>query len=321
MSQLAMSDSTAVRITQFVAQTVNSHLDRRGNDFMALNDAALGRRAAEVLSVATFRHVIRDEPVDRAEMLLRSFAHEGMISLKDRRVDALTVLADFLKRKYRNEHVYKAAITEKIFIGRHGIYNASIMNEFAVASSVIDTVIVNGSATAYEIKTELDSATKLRKQLLDYSRAFRRTFVVTHESLEHEYRNRLRDTSAGLIVLTRRGTLSKRIEATSDTRNLAIETMMKCLRKAEYTNLIDSYYGTSFSVQSVQHFKYYLEMSDRIDPVAFNKLFEQQLRQRTLRNPDLLKETSNSSLKQFYVQLNPNLSQHSKLNHWLRERV
>lgn len=68
--------------------------------------------------------------------------------------------------------------------------------------------MINGKAVVYEIKTALDNFERLEGQLEDYYKAFSRVVVVTAEQHYEELKKRLKDSPAGIYVLTSKGTLS-----------------------------------------------------------------------------------------------------------------
>src|SRR5258708_1033220 len=57
---------------------------------------------------------------------------------------------------YRDEYIYKAALTHKVLLGTHSLQTASMLNEFRVGECKADLVILNGTSTAYEVKSERD---------------------------------------------------------------------------------------------------------------------------------------------------------------------
>ncbi|HWZ42876.1 MAG TPA: sce7726 family protein [Candidatus Saccharimonadales bacterium] len=88
-----------------------------------------------------------------------------------------------LKREgHRHEYIYKAALTHKILLGKHSLNTASMLTEFRVGECKADLVILNGTATAYEVKSERDSLTRLQRQMAAYTRAFARVYVIAAES-------------------------------------------------------------------------------------------------------------------------------------------
>ena len=82
----------------------------------------------------------------------------------------------------RDEYVYKTALVRKILLGRHSFQTASMLNEFRVGECKADLVILNGTATVYEVKSERDSLSRLERQLTAYSRVFPRVYVIAAES-------------------------------------------------------------------------------------------------------------------------------------------
>ena len=89
----------------------------------------------------------------------------------------------FLKREgYRHEYIYKAALTHKILLGKHSLQTASMLNEFRVGECKADLVILNGTSTVYEIKSERDSLSRLERQVAAYAKVFARVNVIAGEN-------------------------------------------------------------------------------------------------------------------------------------------
>jgi len=90
---------------------------------------------------------------------------------------------NLLKRKnYRHEYIYKAAITHKILLGTHSLQTAVMLNEFRVGNNKADSVILNGTSTVYEIKSERDSLARLEQQIFSYRRVFAKVNIITGEN-------------------------------------------------------------------------------------------------------------------------------------------
>lgn len=107
----------------------------------------------------------------------------------------------------RDEYIYRSAITQKILLGRHSLRTASIVNEVRAGSSKADVVILNGTSTAYEIKSERDSIARLPGQLDSYLKVFASVNVVTSSShLDGVLRIAPKDV--GVMVLSPRFTIS-----------------------------------------------------------------------------------------------------------------
>src|ERR1700686_3491115 len=84
-----------------------------------------------------------------------------------------------LKREgYRDEYIYKAALTHRILLGKHSLQTASMLSEFRVGECKADIAILNGTATVYEIKSERDSLSRLERQVTAYANVFARVYVI-----------------------------------------------------------------------------------------------------------------------------------------------
>ncbi|OZE30228.1 hypothetical protein CH256_15040 [Rhodococcus sp. 05-2254-6] len=256
--------------------------------------------------------------VDRA---LHALAKDGLIKVNSTRSVAIDAVHDYLKSTYQLEHVYKSAIAHKRFLARHNPSTASILTEFSVGSSCIDSVIVNGHATGYEIKTEFDTPTKLIKQINDYYKAFRHVYVVVKDTDSQRYCDVLADTKTGLLSLTKRGHLSERKPAIECVEHLNIETMLKSLRKPEYTALVGEWLGYCPTTTPVNHFRTCLEISNEIEAVDFQRRFEDQLRKRILRHPGSFEQMPCDALKHVYLQLNPTKIEYERIDSWLMGRI
>jgi hypothetical protein len=82
---------------------------------------------------------------------------------------------------YRHEYIYKAALTHKILLGRHSLQTASMLNEFRVGQCKADLVILNGTSTVYEVKSERDSLSRLQRQVAAYATVFAQVYVIAAE--------------------------------------------------------------------------------------------------------------------------------------------
>lgn len=122
----------------------------------------------------------------RSPTLARLFRESGLLSSEHREC----TVGEFLdhafghlkKKQHRHEYIYKAAITKKILLGTHSLNTASMLTEFRVGDCKADVVILNGTATAYEIKSERDSLSRLQKQVAAYMKVFATVNVIVGEN-------------------------------------------------------------------------------------------------------------------------------------------
>jgi hypothetical protein len=100
------------------------------------------------------------------------------------RVHSLFDMAfSLLKREgYRHEYIYKAALTQNILLGTHSLQTASMLNEFRVGECKADLAILNGTGTVYEIKSERDSLSRLKRQVAAYATVFAKVYVIAAEN-------------------------------------------------------------------------------------------------------------------------------------------
>ncbi len=151
-------------------------------------------------------------------------------------------LYQYLLKNYRSEYIYKNVIANKILLGRHSLNTAHMLTEFRVANCKADVVILNGSSTAYEIKSEYDSLDRLPNQVASYSDVFDRVYVVTSKSQTNKIERDLPST-VGIMVLTPRNTISTIREATSLKDSVKPEIIFDSLTKKEYISIIKRCFG------------------------------------------------------------------------------
>ena len=155
-----------------------------------------------------------------------------------------------MRRHYRSDYVYRVAIANKLFLGRHSPATTTFLSELRVGESRADIAMLNGTSTVYEIKTELDNLDRLGSQLDDYSRMFDRTYVVTHDD-EVESLLSMVNSSVGIIVLTREFTLRTVREAESNAMFVDIPTIIGALRSAEVAEITKALTGAVPKVGNV----------------------------------------------------------------------
>lgn len=85
------------------------------------------------------------------------------------------------RKKYRHEYVYKAAIAHKMLLGTYSLKTAVMLNEFRACNNKADSVILNGTSTVYEVKSERDSLSRLEEQVSSYRKIFANVNVITAE--------------------------------------------------------------------------------------------------------------------------------------------
>lgn len=160
-----------------------------------------------------------------------------------------------LSDRYRCEYVYKNEIVNRIVFEKHSPRTTATFTEFGVLDCKADLVIVNGKATAYEIKTELDSLARLRRQVEAYGKVFDEVVVVTHKS-QLDIALRLLPPNVGIAALTTTNKLRFRRRPTSDLGTLDKEAIFNLLRRAEYISVIQKEFGSLPDMPNTRYYSY-----------------------------------------------------------------
>ena len=161
-----------------------------------------------------------------------------------------------LKNSYRNEYFYKNTLLNKLLLGVHSVNTTTALTEVAIAKSKADFVLINGKAVVYEIKTELDNLDRLCSQIEDYYKAFDHVAVVTYEKNLQQLQNVLYKINkpVGIYVLRKNGKLGTIQKPKKYISDLNKDIIFKLLRKSEYEEIINQWYGY---LPEVTQFKYY----------------------------------------------------------------
>ena len=148
---------------------------------------------------------------------------------------------DFLiKRDFRSEYVYKAALFEKIILGKNSVNTATAISELRINQSKLDVAILNGSSVAYEIKSERDNLRKVLKQVMDYRQVFPEVVVVAGENHLYKLLGILPE-EVGVMILSRRFQLSELRPAVSDCSYLRSSAICSTLRLAEGKQILKDF--------------------------------------------------------------------------------
>lgn len=190
---------------------------------------------------------------------------------------------DHLARAYRNEYVYKNDLVSRVVFGRHSPRTASFQVELPVGRSIVDVAVANGTTTAYEIKTEYDTAKRLKTQTSDYLKVFDKVFVVTHPAHIKRFEQEV-DARVGLITLSTKGALSTYRDAQTNMANLDAAVVFRCLRQAEYLSAIETLFGTRPSLPSGLIGAHCEKLFSTISPQDAHYIFVNALRARTTDN-------------------------------------
>jgi len=241
-------------------------------------------------------------------------ANSGLLE----KLDSSTTLGQFLDRiyhllfkSYRNEYIYKNVIANKILLGKHSLNTSQMLTEFRVGENKADVVILNGTTTVYEIKSQYDSFTRLEKQIQSYFEIFDYINVITSSSHAKKLETILPE-EVGILVLTNRNTISTIREPLPNKDNINPTILFDSLRKPEYMRIIKKYYGAIPDVSNTQIYRECKKLYCKIPPVCANELTVETLKGRN--NSKILKDFINkapSSMSAYAISIG---GQEKKLN-------
>ena len=137
----------------------------------------------------------------------------------------------------RDEYVYRAALTKKVLLGKHSLNTACMLNEFRAGACKADLVILNGTSTVYEIKSERDSLTRLVNQLVNYQKVFASVNVIASESHISSVLAMVPD-HVGVLSLTRRYTIEIIRDAVISPDRTCSATIFESVRAAEAKDML-----------------------------------------------------------------------------------
>ncbi len=165
--------------------------------------------------------------------LANFFANEGVVgNFFD---NAFSLLK---KKAYRYEYVYKAAVTHKLLLGVHSLRSASMLSEFRIGACKADLVILNGTSTVYEVKSERDNLDRLENQIAAYRKVFARVNVIAAEEHVNSISACIPD-DVGILVLSDRHHISTIREAANHPESIEPCKVFESLTKEESLLILD----------------------------------------------------------------------------------
>lgn len=182
----------------------------------------------------------------------------------------------------RDEYVYRAAVTRKILIGKHSLRTASMLNEFRTGACKADLVILNGTATVYEIKSERDSLARLLNQVENYKRVFATVNVIVSENHVASVREVV-PSDVGIMCLSNRYRISVVRDAQDCPERISPVAVFDSVRSAEAAAILNALGVVVPDVPNTQRHAAMRSLFAGLDPVALHREFVRTLkRTRTL---------------------------------------
>lgn len=275
------------------------------------------RSLSQIFSTANFNKIVRKKDyVNTFERIKKHTTFSNSIT----NLELLDNVYNELLESYRSEYVYKNTLINKKLIKKYSLNSTIALNEFKIGNSIADFVLLNGKATIFEIKTELDGLDKLEKQISDYFSFATDVYIVASSKHIEKLIELYKETKIGIIELTRKNSLKEIKPALSNIDLLDHSVIFKSLRKHEYLNVIQANSIEIPKVPNTLIFKECLNLSKSINILDFQKSTIKELKKRNIKNPDLLKDNRiPKSLKHICYSLNFSKPEYEELNSFLNK--
>ena len=278
------------------------------------------RSLSEIFTSSNFSKVVRQNDYKLTEKKLKKHWSKETANTTYKKVLGSLYLE--LQSKYRSEYFYKNNLLNKYLLKQYSLSTTSVISEFKIGNSIADFVLLNGSARIFEIKTDLDGLDKLQKQLTDYRQFADLVYIVTSskhiDKLLHDYSN----STIGVIEFTQRNTFKEHKKAENNNCFFNHLTIFKTLRKAEYLDIVNSYFGYIPDVPNTKIFRACLELISSIEVMEFQKLAFTKLKKRKIKCPDLLESDKTPyELKQICYTLDFSEQEYKSLYTFLHKTI
>ena len=237
---------------------------------MKIYSAAQVSALTRLFSAAVFREMAKK---GRSELFRRLIEQSGLIEHGERCAtvgDAFNRAFEILKvAGHRDEYIYRAAISHKVLMGTHSLRTASMLNEFRAGNCKADLVILNGTATVYEIKSERDSLLRLANQVANYKRVFAKVNVIASEGHIEGVLATVPD-DVGVMCLSRRYQISTVRRAIEQPERICPVTVFESLRTAEAAVILRAMGVTVPQVPNTRRHAAMSNLFATLDPVALH---------------------------------------------------
>jgi len=196
----------------------------------------------------------------------------------------------YLDKQKRNEYYYMNTLLNRILVGYHSVNTTCALSQVRIGSHIADFVMINGEGKVYEIKSNFDTLHRLSDQLGDYFRAFGKVSVLT---TPHEYERVLvlleklgsMGDAVGVFIMNEKDIFfnsNDRREPRLFTDKLEHSCIFKLLRKREYENVVQEYFGELPKTVPVRHFRECLDWFTQIPILEAQNLACKELKKRNI---------------------------------------
>lgn len=213
----------------------------------------------------------------------------------------------------RDEYVYRSAVSRKVLIERHSLVEACMLSEFRAGNCKADLVILNGTSTAYEIKSERDSLVRLAMQVSAYKKIFAQVNVISSE--QHvESVLKITPEDIGVVCLTRKFDLVNIRDAHDCPEQICPVMVFESLRSNEAVAILNAMSIPIPKVPNTERHSALREIFSSLDPVELHfELVRTLKRTRSLAALNDLVERLPRSLSAAALSISMPIADHQRL--------
>lgn len=268
-----------------------------------------------VFSKDFFLALVNGDDYPRFECAVNRYTPEMKGSSK---MEALEVLYRFMYKKYKCEYIYKNTLLRRIVLGRHSVKTCSALPELRIRKAKADMVVINGAATVYEIKTDLDNLSRLDNQIEEYYKAFDSVMLVASEKHMHKLLHKYRETPVGISTLSAKGFIHEEKASEPFREKLQSDVIFSVLRKREYESILMKCDIELPQCVDTLYYRYCKALFSEIPAARMYSLFLETLKARNAGLSAMALNDVPNELKLLGYVLNPNTEEVVSLNRSLQ---
>ncbi len=224
-----------------------------------------------LFSTSVIRELSRKGHSPLFARLVRETSLPEILEASDNVAKVFDYVFDVLRKKnFRDEYVYKAALTEKILLGKHSLRTASMLTEFRVGDCRADVAILNGTATVYEVKSERDSLSRLQNQMDAYRKVFACVNVIAGEKHINSILSSVSE-EVGVLVLSDRYRISIVREPVEQAHETEPAMILRSVRTSEAKAILGELDDLVPDVPNTQMFQALAVKFDQHEPEAVHR--------------------------------------------------
>ncbi len=283
------------------------------------NDIESLRSLSQIFTPTNFDRIVRkNDIVNTQARIQKHLIFQNSI----KNLEIIQFVYKELLANYKSEYLYKNALLNKLLLGKYSINTTTVINEFKIGKSIADFVLLNGEAKVFEIKTEFDNLDKLDKQLADYKQFANKIYVVSNSKFISKLLSDYNNTTIGIIEFTERNTLKELQSARENSQTFNHKAIFKALRKQEYLDIIQEYFGKVPDVPNTKIFRESLKLAESINIVDFQKMACLKLKERKLKcSREFLSDKIPYELKHICYSLDMSSKEYSYLYQFLNQKL